>query len=235
MYQYQEIINHLEIKKDWIDEQDFFVHQLFEVSFKILARCYEDLMYSNKILLFPYLRQIKENTFFIFGFEENVLDVIEFIKGKTNQKQIIERIEAKEEYREHRNLKIINNYYNALIDPLNDFTHSNFQTLMMHFTERLNDEVSDKYYEAIVSTFIFLIETPLVVMYNSKFKTHYDIPNIKNIEDRIVKLKNLRHVLYKQNDPNVAFINRSENIRNFYMSKLETVMHLLHELKDLQT
>jgi hypothetical protein len=54
MYQFQEIINHLEMKNDWIDEKDFFIHQLFEVSFTILARCHEDLMYSNKILIFPY-------------------------------------------------------------------------------------------------------------------------------------------------------------------------------------
>jgi hypothetical protein len=235
MYQYQEIINNLQIKNDWKDEKDFFVHQLFEVSFKILARCHEDLMHSNKILIFPYLRQIKENTFFIFGFEENVLDVNDFINGKTNQKNIIEKIEAKKELKDHPNLKVINTYYSALKEPLNDFTHSNFKSLMMHFTERLHDEVSDKYYKAMASTFIFLIETPLVAMYNHKFKTTYKLPSIKKVENDLLNIKNLRHVLYKQNDPNVAFINRSENLRNFYKSKLETIRHLLNELKDLQT
>jgi len=169
MYKYHEIIDSLKYEKNWIDEKEFIVHQLFEVSFVILSKCYKRMNNPDKTFIFPYLRKLKENSIYILGFEEKVLDANEFISNKVNQGDIFKRIEEKPIYINDSRTKLINNYFKILQKPLNTFTHSNFQTLMMFYSERLNDHLIDQYYVCFIELFLYLLETPLIKMYNVKY------------------------------------------------------------------
>jgi len=60
------------------------------------------------------------------------------------------------------------------------------------------------------------------------------LPEVKNIENSLIKMHNFRHILYNQSDPNLEFIKKFENIKNYFISKKESLKQMLKELKDIQ-
>lgn len=230
----QEILDFLQKNYTWQNDEDFIVSQLFEMSFKNLLVCEQYLKSNYKTLIFPLLRQVKESSIIILGIDEKVMTADDFIQKKYSQKDIIKRIRESSKVSDNKNVEILNQYYNSLKDPLNDYAHVNFETLMMHFTERLKDALMDNYFEITINTFIYLLQYPLVGMFNHKYKSSFNLPTLSKIEENIKKMKNFRHILYKIDLKEIDFIKKSTNITNYFKSKKSTSLELIKELKKLE-
>lgn len=231
----QEILDFLQKDYTWHNDEDFIVSQLFEMSFRNLLVCEQYLKSNYKTLIFPLLRQVKESSIIILGIDAKVLTADDFIHKKHSIKVIIERIRKNTKVNDNKNVEILNQYYNSLKKPLNDYAHINFETLMMHFTERLKDNLIDNYYEITINTFIYLLDYPLLVMFNHKYRTNLSLPALSKIEENINKLKSFRHILYKMELKELNFIKKSTNITNYLKSKKTISLELIKELKKLET
>lgn len=214
----------------WENNETFLRDAIVLSSAKLLVKCHEEVDNYNIVIIAPLLRQVQENLIVILGLVEGVLSAEQFMKEKHKPNDIMNLIKAMGLEIKESEFDSFNKYLKGIKEMLNKYSHTNFDGVMMLFTERFQVYKAQQFNKLMMRLMITLIEIPFLVMVNYYYKLNLKLPKT-DFQKELKELGTLKYITIDFPESIKDFINQSELLRDYY---LNVVTGLKKEIKNFE-
>lgn len=228
MKKYEELIKTINLKNEWVSDEDFFKDVLVKSSIRLLEYCYADIDQSVIVRIFPILRQVQENYVVLLGLSTGGLTAKEFAEEKINPKKIFRHLFNKS-IDEQAKTQWVDDYIKGTKDILNKYSHTSLDGLMFLFMDEYQTFESMKFMKMVAKLLIALIELVFIPMINHLYKTKIAIPSLDFIKSDLKIVGSLRYTADKLPDGYKKFLASSPILSSYY----KNIMSNFKELTNL--
>ena len=234
MKNFDDIIKHLNKTETWDSEESFLLDALMISCTKIFQKCYIDMNENSIVSVSPLLRQIQENIIVMVGVYEGVYTMNDFIEKIHKPKDIMDAVKKKNEESKIDRLNFFNDYFFGIKQILNKFSHTNFDGVMMLYTERFQVYESIEFNKIMLKFLISLLEIPFIAIVNSYYKLHIEIPKLMNIKKALKEIGTLKYITRHFPESIRDFINNSDTLQGYYQNIIDNIKKLSSEIRNHQ-
>lgn len=238
MKKYEIIIDYIEKIESWKSEEAFLINAIILSISKTFKTCLKELENDNIITALPLLRTIQEGIIALLGLLEETYTVKDYIFKEFSPKAVMEQIKTKEEEINNNedliNFEMLNQYLFYIKKHLNDYSHTNFKTVMMHFNEQYQESNTKLFNRTSSELFIVLLELPFLSIINELFDLNIVLPNKNELKGKLKKIKTLKYSIEKFPSSVKSFIKSSPHIKEYYDKEFAELEKKLKKIKSIE-
>lgn len=228
------LIDHIHTIENWDSEESFLRDAIFLSSAKLLMKCHQEIQINSIIMVPLLLRQVQENLILITGVEEKVITLKDFTNKKINPIQVMDSIKEKNPDIEQNRFDFFNHYFKGIKEMLNKYAHTNFEGIMLLFTERFNVYEGQIFNQIMMKYITYLVEGPFIFMANYVYNLNLETPIKENFQKELKEIGTLKYISRQFPDPIKKFIENSDTLNEYYkklVSNLQDVIKQTNQLK----
>lgn len=233
--EYSRLIDFLCKIEAWDNDEMFLRDAIIMSSAKLLVKCHEEVNQSNVVIIAPLLRQVQENIIVVLGLQEEVLTAEKFINDKHKPSNTMEQKKKKRLENEENKFDCVNNYLKVIKEILNKYSHTNFEGVMILFTERFQIYEAQQFSKITMKFIISLIETPFFAIVNHIYKLNMKLLKVEKLQKELKELGTLKYITRYFPDSIKEFINQSEVLKKYYLNAMADFKKIFQEYKEIKS
>lgn len=227
---YLKIIEHVESIEQWPDDEVFLIDSLILGSSKLFEKIYSEIESNSFTIIFPLLRQIHDNIILTIGIYEGSYTMNKFASEIPNPKEIMDDIkETKYEFN-GKEFDMLNEVLLKIKKPLNDYSHTNLDLVMMSFSERYQVPESIAFNKLMVGFFMMFLEISFIIMVNDIYKLSLPLPKYEPLNKSLKIIGNLKYITRLMPQSVKDFLENSDTLKDYYRKMIETFKKNAEEL-----